>query len=196
MDDTGRRASFWIGLGAGVVLAAVVLFSVFYIPRKGIDPFRESLTLDVLFLNAHGLHVGDAALLNGLEVGEVNALEVRDIPELGVRCVATVEIFDREAYGDLLRYDSVFTIGGEGLLGRRAVDIIAGGVAAPLAPGAVVVGTEPFDPMTILHDAQAVAAELRSLLAGDEPGSPNIRRALKNLEVAIRNLRTLTDKLR
>jgi ABC-type transporter Mla subunit MlaD len=196
MAERGSRASFWVGLGTGVVLATVVLWSIWYVPRKGLDPFRDSLVFHVLFAQAHGLTTGDPVLLNGVEVGEVRGVTVRDVPDVGVRAVVSVEVFDPARWRDLLRYDSGFTVGRQGLLGRRAIDVAAGGVAAPIEAGAVVPGREPFDPMVIVTDLQATVAELRSLLAGDEPGSPDIRRALRDLELTLRNIREFSEKLR
>jgi len=195
MPERGGRASFWVGLGTGAVVATVVLWSIWYVPRKGLNPFRESLEFHVLFAQAHGLTAGDPVRLGGVEIGEVRAVTVREVPDLGVRAVVTVEVFDPVRWRGLLRYDSGYTVGQQGLLGRRAIDVAAGGVAAPLEPGAVVPGREPFDPMAVVADLQAIVAELRSLLAGDEPGSPDIRRALRDLELTLRNIREFSEKL-
>lgn len=195
MPETGDRKPFWLGLGAGVVLATLLLLSVWYVPRKGLQVFRSSFVFHVLFERAHGLQAGDAVLLNDVEIGAVAAVEVRDVADVGVRAVVTVEIFDDTRYRDLLRYDSVFGVGRQGLLGRRAIDIVAGGVAAPLEAGAVVPGSEPFDPMAVARDLQATVSEIRALLAGDDPGSPNIRRALRDLEITLRNIRSFSEKL-
>lgn len=195
MSERGSRTSFWVGLGTGVVLATVVLWSVWYVPRKGLDPFRDSLVFHVLFAQAHGLATGDPVLLNGVEVGEVRAVTVRAVPDVGVRAVVTVEVFDPERWRGLLRFDSGFTVGRQGLLGRRAIEIAAGGTAAPVDSGAVVPGQEPFDPMAIVTDLQATIAELRGLLAGDEPGSPDLKRALRDLELTLRNIREFSEKL-
>lgn len=194
-NATRGRLKFWVGLGTGVVLATVVLFSIWYVPRKGIRLFQDSFVFHLLFEEAHGLRAGDPVLLNGVEIGAVRRVEVRDVPGAGVRAVATVEVFDAQRYGALLRYDSDYTIGREGLLGRRAIDIAGGGAAPPLDSGAVLPGEEPFDPLAIAADLQDTVAELRSLLRGDAPGSPDIRRALRDLELTLRNIRQFSEKL-
>ncbi len=189
------RSRFALGLLTGLVVGVVGLFSIYYVPRKGLHLFDRELRFHVHFAAAHGLHAGDPVLLNGLEVGEVLDVALDPLPELGVRCVVTVAVFDAERHGPHLRADSNFTVVQEGLLGRRALAIVAGGAGPPIVDGAVIPGAEPRDLERTLDDLQATVAELRALLAGDRPGAGSLRHAVRDLEVMLRNLRDFSEKL-
>jgi ABC-type transporter Mla subunit MlaD len=188
------RANFWIGLVVGAVLAAAVLFSVYYVPRKGLSLGRDSLAFGVVLDEAHGLHVGSPVLISGIEAGEVTDVAIRELGGQGYRVLVDVDIFDGERYGPMLTTASVYQVTRSGLLGEMVMAVTPGGGGEPVA-GTLVDGVPPTDFTHILDDIARISKRLGDFMDGREPGDPNLKRALLDLQTAIRNVRDFTGNL-
>ncbi|TNF32628.1 MAG: MCE family protein [Deltaproteobacteria bacterium] len=188
------RANFWIGLVVGAVVAAAVLFSVYYVPRKGLALGRDALGFGVVLPEAHGLHVGSPVLVSGIEAGEVTDVAIRELGAQGYRVLVDVEIFDGERYGALLTTASAYQVARSGLLGEMVLAISPGGGGQPVA-GQLVDGVPPADFTHILDDISRISKRLADFMDGREAGDPNLRRALLDLQTAIRNVRDFTGNL-
>ncbi len=189
-----QRAHFWIGLVVGAIIAAALMFSVYYVPRKGItfsnDPIGFTLVLD----QAHGLHAGSPVLVSGLEAGEVTAVEIKDLPGKGYKVLAQISVFDGERFGPMLRLDSSYQVSQSGLLGEATIAIAPGGQERPVA-GELVDGRPPTDFGRILEELTMISTRLADFVDGRQPGDPNLRRALVDLQETIRNVRDFSEKL-
>ena len=93
-----KRSQFWLGLVAGAILAAMLLFSVYYVPRKGLSLSREPLPFTLVLDQANGLRAGSPVLVSGVEAGEVEGIEIREIPGRGFKVMAAVSVFDGERF--------------------------------------------------------------------------------------------------
>ncbi|MCC6620129.1 MAG: MCE family protein [Deltaproteobacteria bacterium] len=189
-----QRAHFWIGLVVGAIVAAAIMFSVYYVPRRGIsfsnDPIGFTLVLD----QAHGLHAGSPVLVSGLEAGEVEAVEIKELPGKGYKVLVAVSVFDGERYGPMLRLDSTYQVAQSGILGEATIAIAPGGQAAAVA-GELVAGRPPPDFTRILDDLTVISTRIADFVDGRQPGDPNLRRALVDLQETIRNVRDFSEKL-
>jgi ABC-type transporter Mla subunit MlaD len=192
---TGGRANFWLGLTVGAILGAAVLFSIYYVPRKGLNVSADSLPFTVVLVEAHGLHVGSPVLISGVEAGEVDDVQIRELPGVGWRVLASVEVFDAARFGPALRSGSLYAVRQSGLLGETVLDIAPGGAGPPLLAGALVDGTPPQDFTRILDDVATISARLADFMDGRGRGDPSLRRALTDLQGMLRNLRDFSDKL-
>ncbi len=189
-----KRSHFWLGLVVGAILAATLLFSVYYVPRKGISLSREPLSFTLVLDEAHGLRTGSPVLVSGVEAGEVDAIEIREIPARGYKVMATVTVFDGERFAPMLRTDSVYQVAQSGLLGETTLAIVPGGQGQPVA-GQLVDGRPPTDFTRILDDLAHVSKRVADFMDGRETGDPNLRRALTDLQETIRNVRDFSEKL-
>lgn len=189
-----KRAHFWIGLVVGAIVAAAILFSIYYVPRRGLtfsnDPMHFTLVLD----EAHGLHAGSPVYVSGVEAGEVDAVEIREIPGRGFKVLAVITIFDGQRFAPMLRLDSSYQVAQSGLIGEATVAIAPGGQAAPVA-GELVDGKAPTDFTRILDELTLITTRVADFVDGRQPGDPNLRRALVDLQEAIRNVRDFSEKL-
>lgn len=189
-----QRAHFWIGLVVGGIVAAALMFSVYYVPRKGItfsnDPLGFTLVLD----EAHGLHAGSPVYVSGIEAGEVTAVEIKELPGKGYKVLAQVEVFDGARFGPMLRLDSSYQVAQSGLLGEATVAIAPGGQGRHVA-GELVDARPPSDFTKILDDLATIATRIADFVDGRQPGDPNLRRALVDLQETIRNVRDFSEKL-
>ena len=190
-----RRGSFWLGVTVGAILGAAVLFSVYYVPRRGIAFGLTPRPFTVVLRRAHGLHVGSPVLVGGVEAGEVTSVEIRELPELGWRVLVTAEVFDGERFAPALRTGSEYGVHRSGLLGEMVLGVTPGGPGEPLAPGALVDGTPPEDLDTILEDVATVTRRLADFMDGRERGDPSMKRTLRDLQGLMRNLRAFSEKL-
>ena len=195
MPGSVNRTSFVLGVVVGAVLGAAILFSVYYVPRKGIAMDRTPLEFTVVFQEAHGLNAGSPVLISGVEAGEVRDVRIEELPKLGWRVLAKVAVFDGERFGGGLKADSRYAIGRSSLLGESILAITPGGPGKPITPGQLVDGTPPLDMMGIATDVKTVTQRLADFMDGQKPGDPSLRRVLRDLQGLMRNLKGFSEKL-
>lgn len=188
------RANFWVGLVTGGIVAAALLFSVYYVPRKGLAFGREELRFTVVLDEAHGLHAGSPVLVSGVEAGEVGEVEIRELGDRGWRVLVGVTVFDGERFGPMLTTASSYAVAQSGLLGETVLAIAPGGAGPPVA-GKLVDGTPPTDFTKILDDLGVVSKRVADFMDGREPGDPNLKASLLDLQTSIRNIRDFTANL-
>lgn len=189
-----KRSHFWLGLVVGSILAATLLFSVYYVPRKGISLSREPLSFTLVIDQANGLRAGSPVLVSGVEAGEIEGIEIREIPGRGYKVMAQVSVFDGERFGPMLRTDSIYQVAQSGLLGETTLAIAPGG-QGPSVRDQLVDGLPPTDLSRILDDLAQVSKRVADFMDGREPGDPNLRRALTDLQETLRNVRDFSEKL-
>jgi ABC-type transporter Mla subunit MlaD len=189
-----RRHHFWLGLIVGAILAGALLFSIYYVPRKGLSLGREALSFTLVLDEAHGLRAGSPVLVAGVEAGEIGSVEIRELGQAGWKVLAAIDIFDGERFGPMLKLDSVYQVSRSGLLGETTLAIAPGG-KGPAVAGQLVDGTPPSDFTRILDDLGHISRRVADFIDGREPGDPNLRRALVELQDTIRNIRDFSEKL-
>ena len=189
-----NRVHFWTGLVVGAILAATLLFSVYYVPRRGLSWSRDPIAFSVVYDEAFGLRAGSPVLISGVEAGEVRALTLTEVPSRGWKVLAEVEVFDGARFGPMLKTDSIYLVGKAGLLGEATIAITPGGQGA-LASGQLVDGRAPSDFNAILEDVAHVTRRLSDFMDGAQAGDPSLRRALVDLQAMLRNVRDFSEKL-
>lgn len=189
-----QRAHFWLGLVVGAILAAALLFSVYYVPRKGLSFSRDPMSFTLVLDEAHGIRSGSPVLVSGVECGEIDSVEIREIANRGYKVLAQVTIFDGERYSPMLRLDSTYQVAQSGLLGETTLAIAPGGQGRPVA-GELVDGQPPTNFSRILDDLALISKRVADYVDGREPGDPNLRRMLGDLQEAVRNVRDFSEKL-
>lgn len=189
-----QRAHFWLGIVVGAIIAAAIMFSIYYVPRRGITWSRDPVRFTLVLEQAHGLHAGSPVFVSGLEAGEVESVDIQELPGKGFKVLVVVSVFDGERFGPMLRLDSSYEVAQSGLLGEATVAIAPGG-QGPLVAGELVDARPPTDFSRILEDLTLIATRLADFVDGRQPGDPNLRRALVDLQETIRNVRDFSEKL-
>jgi len=189
-----KRSHFWLGIVVGALLAAALMFSVYYVPRKGLSFGRESLGFTLVLDEANGLRAGSPVLVSGVEAGEVTGIEIRELGQAGWKVLASIDVFDGARFEPMLRTDSVYQVAQSGLLGETTLAIVPGG-QGPSARGQLVNGRPPADFTKILDDLGHISKRVADFVDGREPGDPNLKRALVDLQETIRNVRDFSEKL-
>ncbi len=195
MTPTSSRASFWTGLTVGAILTAALMFSIYYVPRKGITFGNEPLSIKVLLDEAHGLRPGSPVHVSGVEAGEVTNVSIQNLDDIGWRAVADVTLFDGAHFGPMLTDKSNYAVARSSLLGEMTLAITPGGDGRSLVQNDYVDGTPPMDLDRIADDIAVLSKRLADFMDGREPGDPSLRRTLQDLQSFISRLRNLSDKL-
>ena len=188
-----QRAHFWLGIVVGAILGAAILFSIYYVPRKGLTLSKDPIGFTLVLDEAHGLHAGSMVLIAGIEAGEIEAVEIKEIPNKGFKVLATVSVFDGARFGAMLRLDSAYQVAQSGILGEATLAIAPGGQGPPVA-GELVDGRAPTALSDIVDDLAVITKRIADFVDGRQAGDPNLKRMLVDLQESVRNIRDLTEK--
>jgi phospholipid/cholesterol/gamma-HCH transport system substrate-binding protein len=121
-----RQSLSWTELRVGILVIASFLFLAVAIFLVGGEAglFTETYAITAFFESANGMKRGAEVQLEGVPVGSVDSVTVRDsdnpMQSVGIRMQINVD------YQDLIRTDSILTLGTIGLLGDGYVDIARG----------------------------------------------------------------------
>jgi len=133
------------------ILTAVLLFvgAVFYIGKKK-NIFTETFDVHGIFRNVGGLQVGNNVRFAGITVGTVNNILI--LSDTSVQVDMVIENSTKK----FIKKDSYATIGSEGLMGDKVVNISQGTFAsASIEAGANLGTTDPAETDAILSSLQA-----------------------------------------
>jgi phospholipid/cholesterol/gamma-HCH transport system substrate-binding protein len=115
------------------------------------EAFARRVELYTEFADVSGIVPGAGVQVAGMNAGEVLAMEVPEAPTAKFR----VKLRINEKFSRLVRTDSVVTVGTEGVVGNRFLEISAGSSHAPaVVKGATLKGIEPTDLSALLELAK------------------------------------------
>ncbi|HMP72465.1 MAG TPA: MlaD family protein [Kiritimatiellia bacterium] len=173
MKASQRQIEWIVGLFMFLILGALAYFTIIL---SYDNIFTKSYELRVMFRDVTGLIRGDKVYVHGVDVGRVKELTIgRD----GVLAELTLK-YDLE-----LREDYDISVKSASVLGGKYIAIDQGSETLPRIPSdQVLIGRSPVDFITEASDA---VVAVRTAL--EEGG------ILKNIEVAMANVRSITDDL-
>ena len=156
-------------VGIFVVASLVVLLLMVIIIARQEGLFEQYVVYKAVFKNVSGLKPGSEVHLAGVTVGNVKEIIIS--PDGST--LVTFNVIKK--YSDRVREDSQASIGFQGLLGEKSLDLTAGSATKPpIPPEGMVASVEPLD--------------ITQMLAKAGP-------SLENLQKILHNLATLTDSL-
>jgi len=156
----------WRELRVGIlVVTSFVLLAaaIFYIGGDS-GFFTPKYRLKVYFSSANGLRAGAVVLLDGFTIGNVSGITLINPapPEKSVE--VTLDL--NKKYHDLIRTDSMATIGTVGVLGDQQVELKRGSPNNPaLENGGTIQGTDVGDIKKIITGTNDVVVNLGQLTA-------------------------------
>ncbi len=163
-----RRYETIVGLFVVGSLAALLVMVIIIAQQEQL--WEKKVGYQAIFRNIAGLKKGSEVRLAGVTVGNVKEVSVD--PRGNVLVI--FEVLGK--YRDQVRADSQASIGFQGLLGEKSLDISAGSpTKAPIPPEGLLEAVEPL--------------ELTEMLARATP-------SLENVEKILSNLATLTQEMR
>src|SRR5581483_9839242 len=121
-----RRSLAWTELRVGLLVIAsfaLLALAIFYVSgQSGI--FTKKYSITAFFASANGLRSGAEVWLEGVTIGNVDQVRISKLPD--PRRSVEVELKLNDTYKNIIRTDSMVTIGTIGLLGDKYVDITRG----------------------------------------------------------------------
>ena len=136
------------------ITAAIVLFGVaLFLIGDQHKAFRRHVVFYTNFQNVDGIPKGSTVRVDGIDAGELEAIEIPSSPSQKFRLKMNVD----DRLRGLIREDSLVTVETEGLVGDKFL-LIQGGTdrASEAAPESTLQGKEPFEIGKLLEQAQGI----------------------------------------
>ena len=158
-----RRSLAWTELRVGIVVIVSFLLlalAIFFIGGQA-GFFGPKYTIVAYFENANNLRTGAEVHLEGVTIGNVNAVRISKLTDPKKAVEAELRL-DR-TYQEFIRSDSKVTITTIGLLGDSAVDITRGEAGQVIADQSTIQGSEEGDIRKIVQGTNDFIANLQVL---------------------------------
>ena len=159
-----RQSLAWVELRVGllVVVSFGLLAAAIFFVGGSAGFLRPKYTVTAYFTSANGMNTGAEVHLEGVTVGNVSTVRLTSFPE-PERSVA-VDLSLDLSFQQLIRSDSLVTIGTIGLLGDSKIDIARGpGTGDIVADGGAIQGQEAGDIGRIITGTNDIVANLAAL---------------------------------
>ena len=115
-----------IKLGVFVITGLSFLIIMLYLLGKNQNLFGSTFTIKARFENVQGMKKGNNVRYAGIDVGTVSAVEIIN------DTLVEVSMLVQEKMKGFIRNDAVASIGSDGLVGNKVINITASGMQAPL----------------------------------------------------------------
>src|SRR5678810_634728 len=115
-----RESGFTWKLGIFVILGLVLFVSTIYFVGKHKNIFGNTFHLKALFKTVSGLKVGNNVRFSGINIGNVNEVEL--LTDTSVM----VDLVIRKKYQQFIKTDARASIGTDGLMGDKVLTITSG----------------------------------------------------------------------
>ncbi len=204
MESTTGRS---IRLGLFVLAGTAVLVTGLYLLGSKRSLFTDTIAVEAVFQQVGGLRPGNNVRYMGINVGTVEDITIASDTAVRVRMAI------RTSSAAHIRGNAVATVGSDGLMGNRLVNIAPGeGGAVPLAEGDVLPSSVPLDTDLMLRtldrtnvnlaaitdDVRELAARLNTRgnavdLLADTVLAHDLSVALREIRVAAGHARAATE---
>lgn len=200
-----RKQLTWTELRVGLFVLVgmfVLAVAVFYV-TGGVGALGAKYRLKTYLSEVEGLTIGAPVRLNGVEVGNVDAIRVYEAKEKPPDPNRTIELILRidRRYQDKIRADSTAGLITEGLLGNRYVSIHRGFVGAVLKDGEELPGREEKAIKQIVErgadlaeNLNAMSEQVREIVDGIQRGRGTLGKLLVD-ETAYNRLNSTLSRL-
>ena len=182
-----QRLTLEIRVGA-FILSGIFLLIVFIFAIGDLSTyFQPGYRLRVLFDTANGITEGSPVQYAGVEVGKVQKVEIKYLPERGA---PLVELQIRLPSSVNVHADDLASISTFGLLGEKYLEITPGpSKGRILEPDGELLGKPPVSTEHIIERSNEVLTELKQTLQGINTlvGDPEARIYLKEALVEARD---------
>jgi phospholipid/cholesterol/gamma-HCH transport system substrate-binding protein len=199
------RTADHIRLGLFVLVGSLLLVVGLYLLGSKRDLFQRTVRVEVRFQQVSGLRPGNNVRYAGITVGTVKDIRI----ESDTSVLVTLAI--RTADAGHIREDAVASLGSDGLMGNRLVNISAGdGHAGPIADGSVLRSSMPLDTDLMMRtldrtnvNMAEITDDLRQLsdrinrpgslvmLLGDTVLAAQVRASLTDLQGSVQHVRSV-----
>jgi phospholipid/cholesterol/gamma-HCH transport system substrate-binding protein len=153
-NQTNNRAR----LGIFVSIAIALFIIIIYVIGNKRHMFSKTFTIVGNFRDISGLQAGNHVRFSGINIGNIDALEITS--DSSVKVIMVLE----KNVQKFIKSDASATIGSEGLMGSKVVNIQAGDPASPvIANGGEVATITPISLDDIMVNLNAVSLNAVSI---------------------------------
>lgn len=205
-----KETSNRIRLGLFVISGLILLIIGLYLIGSNRNLFGKNITLYSTFYNISGLQIGNNVRFGGIDVGTVDKMEI--INDTSVRVTMSVQ----ENLLNFIRTNSYTSIGTDGLMGNKLVNIDPGTPDAPnITDGSTLPSIKGIDTEQMLrtlnqtNDNVSIISEDLRILTGninksrgtlytvlmDTTLAFSLKKTLTNIEDISQNLESFTGEL-
>ncbi len=192
-----------IKLGVFVTLAIVLFVVAIYFIGSRQYLFSRTFELSAVFKDVAGLQAGNNVRISGINIGSIEYLEITS--DSTVR----VDMVIRKNAQQFIKADALATIGSEGLMGNKVINIVAGSPEkSTVENGAVLATITPVSVDEIMNNlsetidyATIIAYDISELTTGIRAGRGAIGKLLvdstfaQTLDQTMVNAQQATDGL-
>ena len=129
--QTGSR----IKLGIFVSVAIALFIFVIYFVGNRQHLFSKTVEISGVFNDVSGLQVGNNVRFTGINVGTIEAIEI--VSDSSVKVNMTIE----KKVQKFIKQDATATIGSEGLMGNKVINLLAGTSGKPVVADGGTINT-------------------------------------------------------
>ena len=166
-------------LGFFVLTGLLFLMILLYMIGRNRSLFGSNYLLKTRFENVQGLIPGNNVRYAGIQAGTVKKLQILNDTTVEVTMIVDTKM------EDIIRKDAITSIGTDGLVGNKVVNIVPGKLNAPIAKkGDLLTSKRPIDTEKILSTLSQTNNDVAIIVSG-----------LKNTVERINNSSALWDLL-
>lgn len=205
-----KEASRNIRLGIIVLIGTAAIVAALYFIGRGQNLFGSTIRISAEFYNVNGLRKGNSVRFTGIDIGTVESIRILSDTSVHVTMVIDEDIHH------FIRKDAVASIGTDGMMGNKLVNInpVPGSRAAPIQEGDVLKSTKVLEMDATIRtlnstsdNIHAISSNLREItdkfnrdnalmsLLGDEALASNVRFAVAEFRLTGKNTAVLTGNL-
>ncbi len=165
----GKQNNYNIKLGLFITTGVMLFIIGIYLLGMQQNLFGRTYSLGAVFKDVKGLQVGNNVRLLGINVGTVNSINIINDSTVHVKMVIKQDV------RDFIKHDAKATIGSEGLMGNKVVNIIPGTASNKSAKENQILETTP-------------PVEIDDILG-------ELKKSSQNASVVTKNLIEITGKI-
>ena len=153
-----KQTSFKFYLGLFVTIGILLFIGAIFVIGKQKNLFNPVFLLKANFSNVGGLQVGNKVRFSGINVGTVDKISI--INDTSVR----VELLVRKEVQDFIKVDCEASIGSEGLIGDKILNISQSATEAKVvADGQMLKAVEPIEMDAMMASVSKTVANLEDI---------------------------------
>jgi phospholipid/cholesterol/gamma-HCH transport system substrate-binding protein len=193
MELHTQKFKFRLGL---FVAGGLILFvlAIFIIGRQK-NLFNPVFKISSNFYNVSGLQVGNNVRFSGINVGTVENIKI--VNDSTVR----VDMYIKQEVWRFIKSDCSVSIGSDGIIGDKLVNILQGNERAPLVKdGQILKSSEPVETDAIVKslkvtagNAEVITEQLAEIMTKINSGHGTIGRLIQDKSIADNLSKTITN---
>lgn len=191
-----KQSIFKVWLGLFITIGLALFLGTIFIIGKQKNMFNPIFKLSTNFYNVSGLQIGNKVRFSGINVGTVDKITI--INDSTVR----VEMIVEEGVQRFIKTDCEASIGGEGIIGDRVLNLSQSGDARAqvVKNGQHLRSSEPVETDAIMASMQEVAdnatnitQDLSEIVHNINKGKGTLARLIKDPTIAQNLSQTMTN---